>query len=75
LSDGKKEKKVDGFITLSMRKKSKFYQVSVKSATWKNKYYRQITSETKLRKATAGAKQKADALDLDKDYNFLQHSS
>ena len=55
-----KEKKVDSFITLSMRKNSKFYQVSVKSATQKNKYYRQSTSETELRKATAVAKQIAE---------------
>jgi len=55
-----KEKKVDSFITLSMRKNSKFYQVSVKSATQKNKYYRQSTSETELRKAAAVAKQIAE---------------
>ena len=55
-----KEKKVDSFITLSMRKNSKFYQVAVKSATQKNKYYRQSTSETELRKATVVAKQIAE---------------
>ena len=55
-----KEKKVDSFITLSIRKNSKFYQVSVKSATQKNKYYRQSTNETEERKATAVAKQIAE---------------
>ena len=55
-----KEKVIDSNTKLFIRSGSAKYYVAVKSYTQKNKYYRQSTNETELRKATAVAKQIAE---------------
>jgi hypothetical protein len=55
-----KEKRIDNNTKLYKRGRSNNYYVAVKSYTQKNKYYRQSTNETELRKATAVAKQIAE---------------
>ena len=55
-----KEKRIDNNTKLYKRPNSNNYYVAVKSHTQKNKYYRQSTNETELRKATAVAKQIAE---------------
>ena len=55
-----KEKRLDNNTKLYKRDRSNNYYVAVKSYTQKNKYYRQSTNETELRKATAVAKQIAE---------------
>ncbi|MBL6683813.1 MAG: site-specific integrase [SAR86 cluster bacterium] len=55
-----KEKRIDNNTKLYKRPNSNNYYVAVKSHTQKNKYYRQSTNETELRKSTAVAKQIAE---------------
>jgi integrase len=55
-----KEKILDNNTKLYKRERSNNYYVAVKSFTQKNKYYRQSTNETELRKATVVAKQIAE---------------